>query len=891
MMKQYLGIKAEYPDVLLFYRMGDFYELFFEDAEKAADLLGITLTARGKAAGSPIPMAGVPYHAADQYLAKLLGKNISVAICEQIGDPSKSKGPVERKVVRVITPGTLTEENLLNDRSENITASIFPNDKISDKGSEQGFGIATLEISSGRFTAIEVKDINDLKNTISRLNPAEILTPENSEIELDHVRESPIRQTHVPDWYFATARAEESLCKLFHTADLTAFECENYPLSTRAAGALALYIGDVLSDSIAHVGNIEFVNSSGVLVIDDISRKNLEIDIAHCENPQHSIVGLFDQCQTPMGARKLHRWFNSPIRDHDNLRRRHDAVDWLLDHQKFEELATALKPCGDMERILARISMKVARPNDLVRLRMGLQSLPTIQPIIAATSSALISTLSAKTAANQTLQALQELLESAVIDQPPSLLRDGGVLKDDYDADLSELRHLQRDSSQYLLELEKREKQASGISTLRVRYNRVHGYYIELPRSQSSSAPEHYIRRQTIKHAERYVTEELKRYEDKILGAKEKALAREKWLYDQLLDAIIPHVPTLLQTADALATLDVLANFAERSIHLNLNRPTLVDEAVLEISQGRHPVIEQVLTQGAGKLSGKLSGKFSGKFSNQRFIANDIALDKNTSMLMITGPNMGGKSTYMRQVAIITLLAHTGCFVPAESAKLGQIDRIFTRIGSADDLAGGRSTFMVEMTEMARILRNATCHSLVIVDEIGRGTSTFDGLSLAWACAKDLASRISAFSLFSTHYFELTNLAEQFKGIKNVHLDAAEHGNDIVFLYTVKAGPASQSYGLQVARLAGVPDEVIEESRQKLHSLEDQYIEKSHSDNMPADTARAAQTSLFSMSHPQEQAIITRLKNLRADELSPRDALNMLYELSNLLQQNAANRS
>ncbi len=551
----------------------------------------------------------------------------------------------------------------------------------------------------------------------------------------------------------------------------------------------------------------------------------------------------------------LRRWFNGPTRNFQKLRQRHDATDWLLENQRYVELKPVLKQIGDMERILARVAMKTARPCDLMRLKNALAVLPEINPLIDSSSSELLQSLLPALVARPEPH---ELLTRAIKEEPPSIIRDGGVLRDEYDQQLGELRHLQRDSSDFLMQLEAQEKKRTGVSMLRIKYNRVHGYYIELPRSKSEQVPEQYIRRQTIKNAERFVTEELKVFEDKILSAKSKALAREKWLYDDLIEKLIPQVADLLQCANALATLDCLNNHAERALTLKLNRPNLVEESVLVICEGRHPVVEQML--------------------ESDFIANSVNLDQASKMQLITGPNMGGKSTYMRQVAIITLLAHSGAFIPAKSADIGAIDRIYTRIGAADDLAGGRSTFMVEMTEMAHILRNATQSSLVLVDEIGRGTSTFDGLALAWACARDLANRVKAFTLFSTHYFELTALAEQLESASNVHLDAVEHGNSIVFLYSVKNGPASQSYGLQVARLAGIPDAVIENSRLKLHELENQY-EKNTNHN-----ATPSQSSLFADNRPEEQAAIARLKSIITDQTSPRDALDVLYELNNLLK-------
>ncbi len=852
MMRQYLAIKADYPDTLVFYRMGDFYELFYEDAERASKILDITLTARGKSAGSPIPMAGIPFHSADQYLAKIVRANLPVAICEQIGDPATSKGPVERKVVRVITPGTLTEENLLPDRQQNLTAAVLiHNERV---------GIATLEISSGRFEGLELSSVHQLGSELSRIGAAEVLVGEH---QLEHFQLAEFEDANaIPDWYFDPARANTCLSEQFATRDLSAFECDHFPLATRAAGALIQYIKDLHGMAAPHLSGIHFQRDDALLILDPVTRANLEIEHSQSDAlktgkaGENTLLGLVDRCATPMGARTLRRWLSSPTRNHGLLRHRHDAIDWLIDNQRHSDFPNLLKQVGDMERILARVAMKSARPRDLVRLRSGLSVLPEIVTLLEQTSSSLLDALRPEL---QPLPHLHDLLERAVLDEPPSVIRDGGVLRDDYDEELGKLRHLQRDSSAFLLALEEKEKEATGVANLRVKYNRVHGYFIEMPRSQSDQVPEHYIRRQTVKNAERFITEELKEFEDQILSAKGKALTREKWLYDQLIDELNKSLSALMERARSLAKLDTLQNLAERAITLRWNRPELTCQSQLHIEDGRHPVVESILESG--------------------FIANSTRLGAQNRMQMITGPNMGGKSTYMRQVAVIVLLAHSGSYVPAKSGVIGPIDRIFTRIGAADDLAGGRSTFMVEMTEMAQILRNATDQSLVLVDEIGRGTSTFDGLSLAWACAGDLARRIGCYTLFSTHYFELTALADQLKGVANVHLDAVEHGDRIVFLYSVKQGPASQSYGLQVARLAGVPESVINESQQKLLGLEDQYVVS----GKDSEKKPAPQSSLFPESRPEEQAVIARLKGTSPNDVTPRQALDLLYDLTKML--------
>ncbi len=859
MMRQYLAIKADYPNALLLYRMGDFYELFYADAERAAALLDITLTTRSKSAGAPIPMAGVPYHSVDQYLAKLVRQSVSVAICEQIGDPATSKGPVERKVTRVITPGTLTEENLLAERQNNLTAALFE--------CGRRIGVAALELSSGRFDAFELDGRQHLAGELARLGAAEILLAEGQTGLL--ADDAP--HTTVPDWYYDAARATQTLCETFATADLTAFGSAAHPIATRAAGALVQYARDLHGDHIPHLRGIAYQRDDSTLHIDEISRLNLEIEHSRDGRDKHTLVGLFDRCATPMGARMLRRWFNNPIREHAVLAARHDAVDWLLHSRRDHDFSAALKPAGDMERMVARIALKTARPRDLTRLRDALAILPDLQRQLADADAPLLATLREPLAPQP---AVWQMLTDAVVDNPPSVARDGGVLRDEYDRKLREYRHLQRDSGEHLLMLEAREKKRTQVPSLRIKYNRVHGYYIELPRSRSADAPADYIRRQTIKNAERFVTEELKAYEEKILSARGQALAREKWLYEALLAALLPQARALQNCADALAQLDVLVNFAARAADLQLARPLLSADMRLDIEHGRHPVVEQAL--------------------RGKFIPNSIHLDAAARMQLITGPNMGGKSTYMRQTAVIVLLAHTGCYLPAKSAAIGPIDSIFTRIGASDDLAGGRSTFMVEMTEMAHILRCATAHSLVLVDEIGRGTSTFDGLALAWACAAELA-RINACALFSTHYFELTALSEQLPGVLNVHLDAVEHGDDIVFLYRVKPGPANQSFGLQVARLAGVPAAVIKASREKLRALEAQYSRLAGGGGQASLFAApsAAESSAKSTppspaeSTPPPHPAITALKATATDDISPRQALDVLYELRAMVDADA----
>jgi len=848
MMKQYLAIKKEYPDTILFYQMGDFYEMFFEDAQKTSKLLDITLTSRSQSGGSEVPMAGIPVHSVEQYLERLLSLNLSVAICDQVGDPANAKGgPVERKVVRVVTPGTLIEEILLNDRHENITASVY---ELNGR-----YGIATLEISSGRFVGYEVSSRELLLSSIRRINPAEMIVSDNQ-----NPLEDDTAARQVPSWYFDSSRAENVLCELFETKFLDAFDCPEFPVATRAAGALIVYIQDLHGNQLPHVNGIEFKRQSSFINMDEVTRKNLEIEVGHDGTSQNSLVRIFDDCRTAMGARMLRRWFNAPITDRAELVARHDAIDWLLETPQLDKIRTLLKSIADIERILARVSLKTARPRDLLGLRDSLETLPEINPLIEHCPASLIQSLQGSLAPQHEVHGL---LRSAIKDDPPNIIRDGGVLRDDYDQELGELRRLQQESGDRLLEMEVHERKSTRISNLRIRYNRVHGYYIEIPRSQQGSVPEHYIRRQTIKNAERFVTEELKEFEERILGAKGKALIREKYLYAQILETLQPHIRAIMQCARALACLDLLGNFAAKARTLGLCRPELVDRSSIEIIDGRHPVVEQTLIQ-------------------RDFISNTTLLDENTRMQLITGPNMGGKSTYMRQVAIIALLAYTGCYVPASSARIGFIDRIFTRIGASDDLAGGRSTFMVEMTEMAGILRNASQNSLVVVDEIGRGTSTFDGLALAWACARELAMKVKSLTLFSTHYFELTVLEDELPCLVNVHLDAVEHGENIVFMYKVKLGSASKSYGLQVARLAGIPDHVIAASSFKLSSMERMQVEE---DDRPCGP-NADKPVLI----PEVLEVISIIKSLDVDNLTPREALDKIYELRKHLAMQANNR-
>ncbi len=845
MMQQYLSIKREHPDMLVFYRMGDFYELFFSDAEKAARLLDITLTKRGQSAGQPIPMAGVPYHAAEGYLARLVRQGESVAICEQIGDPAASKGPVERKVVRIVTPGTLTDEALLEERRENLLVAV------NQQGDE--LGVAVLDLASGRFSVLQAQGREALRSELERLAPAEILLDEDSQLaETLHLRCGVTRR---PGWHFDTDSATHLLTRQFGTRDLGGFGCQHLPWAVGAAGCLLQYVEETQFGSLPHIRGLRVEQRDDSIIIDAATRRNLELVHSLSDQPQHTLAGILDRTLTPMGSRMLRRWISQPLRDRTRVTQRHATVQSLLESDLFQPIQELLKGIGDVERILARVALKSARPRDLATLRDNLAMLPSLQNQLSRLDAPLTQSLSLEIGEHPQQQ---DLLQQAIIEQPPMLIRDGGVIAQGYDAQLDELRALSQNADQFLLDLEQRERQRTGLTNLKVSYNRVHGYYIEISRAQSDKAPDDYIRRQTLKGAERFITPELKKFEDQVLSARERSLAREKQLYEQLLESLCEALRPLQRCAEGLATLDVLSNLAERADALSLVRPELTDEPGLEIRDGRHPVVEQV--------------------SQNPFVANSVCFTPNQRMLIVTGPNMGGKSTFMRQAALITLLAYVGSFVPAGAARLGPIDRIFSRIGASDDLAGGRSTFMVEMEETANILHNATDQSLVLMDEIGRGTSTFDGLSLAWACAVELATRLRAYTLFATHYFELTSLPDEYPGIANLHLDAVEHGDSIVFLHAVREGPANQSYGLQVATLAGVPKPVIQMARQRLLELENSA--QRHADQ------QQSQLPLFDSapSEPEPSPLELLLKEINPDDLTPRQALETLYRLKQQMQ-------
>lgn len=852
MMQQYLALKSEHPAILLFYRMGDFYELFFDDAKKAAALLDISLTKRGQSAGQPIPMAGVPYHAVEGYLARLVQLGESVAICEQIGDPATSKGPVERKVVRIVTPGTVTDEALLNERQDNLLCAIC---ELNGQ-----FGLAQLDLSAGRFLINQVTSAADLAALLQRLNPAELLYPELlSQPELCLGRKGARRR---PQWEFELQTAKRLLCQQFGTKDLISFGVEDVPVALMAAGCLMQYVNDTQRASLPHIRAIAQERADDYIVLDAATRRNLELTQNLSGGYDNTLASVLDRNQTAMGSRLLKRWIHAPLRNQTEVNARLETVQELTDD--VDSLQPALKNIGDIERVIARLALRSARPRDFARLRQALAQLPELQHALCHADTTLLQQICRD---SQPLPELQQLLTAAIVEVPPVLIRDGGVIAAGYNSELDHYRALATGATDYLEQLERRERERTGIASLKVGFNRVHGYYIETGRSSDTKVPAEYVRRQTLKNNERYIIPELKEYEDKVLGSQSQALALEKQLYEQLFERVSPFLTQLQHLAQALAQLDVLCTFAERAVSLNYCRPQLTNVSGIELEQGRHPVVEQVLTE--------------------PFIANPLSLNASRRMLMVTGPNMGGKSTYMRQAALITLMAYIGCYVPASQAVVGPVDRIFTRIGASDDLASGRSTFMVEMSETATILHHATEHSLVLMDEIGRGTSTYDGLSLAWACADYLATRIKALTLFATHYFELTELASTLDGVVNVHLDAVEHGDDIVFMHHVQDGAASKSFGLQVAQLAGVPKAVINQAKQKLYQLEQQgRLQPSVSktaDIAPSPPKLQSQLPLLAAPHP----VVQQLASLNPDELSARQALDLLYQLSRDARENA----
>ncbi len=868
MMQQYLGIKAEHANQLVFYRMGDFYEIFFDDAKKASRLLDITLTARGKSGGKPIPMAGIPYHAAEGYIAKLVKMGESIAVAEQIGDPATSKGPVERKVVRVITPGTLTDESFLDERRDSLLVAVSSyKDGRSDKVIH---GISSLDISSGRFTVIEVQSEEALLAEIERLRPAELLLADDKDYP-EALSKRPGCQT-LPPWEFEYETAFRLLTAHFQTKDLHGFGCQSFKQAIEAAGCLIHYAQETQRTELPHIRTLLVEQADDAIVLDAATRKNLEIDINLNGDTDFTLAWVLDRTATAMGSRLLRRWLNRPLRDQKTLEQRQTTISAMIASYGYEDIHSVLKQIGDIERILSRVALRSARPRDLARLRDALAVLPSLQNAMTAVDANPVRDLAKRIS---TYPELVETLQNAVIENPPVVIRDGGVIAEGFDKELDELRGLSENAGQFLMDIEIREKERTGLSTLKVGYNRVHGYYIEISKAQATEAPTEYIRRQTLKNAERFITPELKEFEDKALSSKSRALSREKALYEELVESLAQQLHQLQDTASAICELDVLSNLAERAITQQYVRPQLSQKPGINIEQGRHPVVEAVI--------------------EDPFVANDVVFHDKRNMLIITGPNMGGKSTYMRQVAHIVLMAHIGSYVPAQAATIGLVDRIFTRMGSSDDVAGGRSTFMVEMTETANILHNATEHSLVLMDEVGRGTSTFDGLSLAWACAEHLAQQVGAYTLFATHYFEMTQLSEQNPAVVNVHLTATEHNDHIVFLHHVEEGPASQSYGLQVAKLAGVPNNVIDQAKSKLGALEQTQINDSQqpAKAKPASAAPMAQSAQAQSPEPmplQSDMFATSpskvelaLESLNPDELTPRQALELLYDLKQQL--------
>ena len=836
MMQQYLRLKAQHPDILLFYRMGDFYELFYDDAEKGSRLLDLTLTARGASAGQPVRMTGVPSHSVEQYLAKLVKLGESVAICEQVGDVATAKGPVERQVTRIVTPGTLTDSELLDEKSENILLSL--------SAEKACIGLAWLCLASGELRVAEIAP-EALESELRRIAPSEILAADG---------EYPgYALTKLPPWTFDYESAKKRLLEQLGAASLEGYGIEDLRPAIAACGALLDYARKTQGQALAHVTAVTAERAGQYLRMDAATRRNLEITETLRGEPAPTLFSLLDECATGMGSRLLRHWLHHPLRDRDVLTARHGAIEAL--DSAAAAMHAVLRRFADVERIGARIALRNARPRDLSGLRASLALLPDLVAALPGERAGLLAALAAHLAVPT---ACLDLLSRAIAEDPSAMVRDGGVFADGWSAELDELRALQSNAGGFLVELEARERARTGIANLRVAYNHVHGYFIEVTNSQAAKVPEDYRRRQTLKNAERYITPELKVFEDKALSARDRALALEKTLYDCLLQDLQQHLPALQKVAKALAQSDVLACLSAIAASRGWCRPQFAAETLLEVEGGRHPVVEARI-----------------EAENGRFIPNDVGLSPARQLLLITGPNMGGKSTYMRQVALIALLAHAGSFVPAKSARLGPIDQIFTRIGASDDLAGGRSTFMVEMTESANILHNATAHSLVLMDEVGRGTSTFDGLALAWAIARHLVEKNRPLTLFATHYFEMTRLALEHRSVANVHMDAVEHKDTVVFLHAVEEGPASRSYGLQVAALAGVPKPVIRQARKYLDLLEQQSLQQGGQDDLflnpaPVETEPAAD--------PLREA----MQQLNPDDLAPREALELIYRLKKL---------
>jgi len=864
MMQQYLRLKAEAGPLLLLYRMGDFYEMFYEDAERGARLLNLTLTRRGSSNGSPIPMAGVPFHAVEQYLAKLVAAGVSVAICEQIGDPATSKGPVDRQIVRIVTPGTLTDEALLPAKSDRCVAAVFLPRKASKT---PRVGLAWLNLASGEFKLAECAP-DALDSELHRIEPAEVIYADDTTLDIS----LPCATARVPPWHFEAEQAQAHLLAHFKTQSLSGFDVEDLPTAICAAGALLRYAARTQSQGLSHIQSLRADRASQYVLMDPATRRNLELTRTLSGEEAPTLFSILDGCRTPMGARLLRRWLHHPLRDNAPVLARQQAVASLMQANDqraellhatplLETLRASLNALPDIERIATRIALLSVRPRELASLRDALLALPQCQEQLLSIEPgcARLHEISARLVPPPELQTL---LARAIDPEPAVMVRDGGVIAAGYDDELDALRGISTDNGTYLLELEARERARTGIATLRVEFNRVHGFFIEVSRAQADKVPEDYRRRQTLKNAERYITPELKTWEDKVLSAQDRSLAREKWLFEQLLHQIMPMAQALSHCATACAELDVLVALAHHAQHHDWVAPTLIEQTAIEITAGRHPVVER---------------------SIERFTPNSCSLNPHRALLVITGPNMGGKSTYMRQIALIALLARIGSFVPARAASVGPIDRIFTRIGAADDLAGGRSTFMMEMTEAAAILSSSSAHSLVLMDEIGRGTSTYDGLALAWAIAQRLVTHNRALTLFATHYFEITRMPNEQPNTANVHLAAAESPSGIVFLHEVKDGPASRSYGIQVAQRAGVPAAVIRHATRELERLESQGAPTPQL-GLFADVATSESVTQITTDLAEAQAALQQaLNELDPDTLSPREALEALYQLKNLL--------
>ncbi|AOE49936.1 DNA mismatch repair protein MutS [Kangiella sediminilitoris] len=854
MMRQYWRLKQDHKDYLLFYRMGDFYELFYDDAKRAAELLDITLTKRGSSAGEPIPMAGVPFHAVDSYLARIVKLGESVAICEQVGDPATSKGPVERKVVRIVTPGTLYDENLLDALSENILASVYKKNNH--------YGLACLDMASGRFWLSEFDNELALQAELHRVKPAELILADNQQ-NLSQLVKSSIQWQ--PDWEYDYEQNHDKLLQHFKVNSLSSFGCEDYRLAVSAAGVVLEYAKKTQLNALPHIRMLQRLSDADHLVLDPATRKNLELTENIQGQSHNTLFEVMNSTQTVMGGRLLKRWLHSPLSKKTSVEKRLQAVSALKQDLVYSDLQSHLNEIADIERIVTRLALGSANPRDLKRLEVGLTKSAEIKDYLKQHQVSLPLTDSI-----EPLPPVQELLNRAIIEQPPMVIRDGGVIAEGYHSELDELRNLANDASDFMLQLEQREKERSGINTLKVGYNKVHGFYIEISRAQSDQAPAEYVRRQTLKNAERFITPELKEYEEKVLSSKTRALSLEKKLYDGLITELQEFVPSIQQTAAAIAELDVLACFAERAENLNFAKPDFSEQPGIKITAGRHPVVEF--------------------HSKEPFIPNDLELSPNRRSLIITGPNMGGKSTYMRQAALITLLAYTGSFVPADSTNIGPVDRIFTRIGASDDLASGRSTFMVEMSETANILNNATANSLVLLDEIGRGTSTFDGLALASATMRYIHEKLNSLTLFATHYFELTQQIQEWDACANVHFGATEYeskqsgSTKLVFSHQIAEGHANQSYGIQVAQLAGLPKAVIQNAKALLHYFEQHGTHESdgsgNEEVMPQlDLLEEADTNDEVSSEALEL-----LESISPDDLSPREALELLYKLKESLK-------